>query len=319
MQLLVFHGREYKTADVANLPTLLQTHEGALWLDMSGDDPDALRIMRDVFKFHPLSIEDTRNHRQRPKLEEYHTHWFAILNSVVMDDEDVDFHEIDVFIGKTFMVTVHESNNRVIDAVRKEVCEPDMPLPEVTPLYLMYALADEVVDSYYPIVDQFSETVDHIEELLVKTPRPNLLQRTFKLKRNLMELWRVCSQQRDMLSMALHRDVVAGNSSLQFYYRDIYDHLLRVLDLISTYRDITSGLMDLYLSSVSNRLNKVVNRLSVITIIIGLFTVISGFYGMNFETTWPPFKEVLGVPFVLALMGLTALGAIGVMRWQKLF
>jgi magnesium transporter len=119
MQLLVFHGREYKTADVANLPTLLQTHEGALWLDMSGDDPDALRIMRDVFKFHPLSIEDTRNHRQRPKLEEYHTHWFAILNSVVMDDEDVDFHEIDVFIGKTFMVTVHESNNRVIDAVRK--------------------------------------------------------------------------------------------------------------------------------------------------------------------------------------------------------
>jgi magnesium transporter len=319
MRLLVFHGKTYQTASLADLPALLDAPTGTIWLDMVGTEPEALRLMRDVFRFHPLSIEDTQNQRQRPKLEEYHHHWFAILNSAVMEEGDLDYYEIDVFIGKNFFVTVHEEGDPLMEAVHRYVCAPDSALPEVTPMLLMYALADRVVDNFFPIVDEFSETIDALEERLIRRPTSDALTRIFTLKRNLMELWRITSQQRDMLNAVLHRDVVIQNSTLQFYYRDIYDHLLRVIDLISTYRDITAGLMDLYLSATSNRLNRVVNRLAVITIVIGLFTVLSGFYGMNFEQTWPPFKEPLGAPFVLGLMFLSAIAALGVMRWQKLY
>jgi magnesium transporter len=176
--------------------------------------------------------------------------------------------------------------------------------------YLLYAIADNVVDSYFPLIDEIGDRAETISERIIDKPKPDYLEDLFAIKRALAEMARVTGQQRDMFHIFTRDDShYISEEVMRYYMRDVYDHLLRISDMISTYRDTVGGSIDLYLSAVSNRLNVVVQRLTVITIGTGALAVITGFYGMNFERTWPPFNASWGVPFVLALM-ILALSAV---------
>lgn len=301
-------GSEVATPDWQALLTEPKT---VVWVDMVGPTPEDVRVMREVFHFHPLAIEDTMNQRQRPKIEEYPDHLFTILNPANPFDGELTFRELDVFVGKNYIVTVREHvEEPVIDQVLHQCSMHWSAGHGMSVGYLLYALADHVVDGYFPLLDEIGDRAEDISERIIEQPKPEHLEELFAIKRALAEMARVTGQQRDMFHVFTREDSRYINQDVMRYYmRDVYDHLLRISDLVNTYRDTVGGSIDLYLSAVSNRLNLIVQRLTVITIGTGALAVITGFYGMNFERTWPPFNSPWGVPFVLLLM-IVALSAV---------
>jgi len=285
------------------IPELLRS-AAVLWVDVRGPEEADVRLMEEVFGFHPLAIEDTRNQRQRPKAEEYDGHVFLILNPVRCGVEGAEFRELDVFVGSNYVVTVHPGEEPVVEEARRRL---DRHAP-ATPGHVVHALLDVVVDGYFPLLDAVGEALDELEETVLARPGPEALSSLMRLKRTLLEARRVVGPQRDVLHLLTRADLsYLSAEELRYPMRDVYDHLLRVTDMLDTYREILTGTLDVYLSAVSNRLNQVVNRLTALTVVIGVLAVVTGFYGMNFERTWPPFEAAWGVPFVLGLMA----GAVG--------
>jgi magnesium transporter len=272
-----------------------------LWIDVTGPGADGEALLRDVFHFHALAVEDTLNQRQRPKAEVYGDHLFLILNPVSNDGHPA-FRELDVFVGTNYVVTVHPEEEPVIETARRRLAQD---ASTVSATGILYLLLDTVVDGYFPLLDAVGEEIDVLEDDIFAHPEPEGLRRLFALKRSLVELRRVAGPQRDMLHLLTRREVAfLDHQEFQYHLRDVYDHLLRVTDMLDTYRDLLTGTVDLYMSAVSNRLNQVVNRLTVFTVLIGALAVITGFYGMNFQATWPPFAAPWGVP--LTLLGMAA-------------
>jgi magnesium transporter len=295
-------------AQVEALPDLLKSEDTVVWVDMVGPDIGDVAIMRDLFHFHPLAIEDTGNQRQRPKVEEYTGYFFSILNPITRVDGDIAFRELDMFVGKNYVVTVHPAAEPAVEEARKridEICHVQL----MSSGYILYTIVDVVVDSYFPVLDELGDEIEDIGEQIMSNPKPELLQRLFRLKRSFSEMWRVTGQQRDMFGILMReRSEFISHESLRYYMRDVYDHLLRISDSVNTFRDTVNGVVDLYVSSVSNRLNRQVNRLTIITLGIGILGVVTGFYGMNFEHTWPPHDAWWGVPFVLGIIVATLTG-----------
>ncbi len=283
------------------------------WVDITGPDDEEAALMRDLFHFHPLAIEDTRNQHQRPKVEEYPEHLFLILNPGELVDCEVRFRELDVFVARSLLVTVHPADEPAVAEAERRASRlfPDSP----TAAHVLYALLDTVVDGYFPLLDQLGDEIDQLEDLVLEKPSHETLERLFRLKRQLVVLRKVVAPQRDAMTLINRRDLpYLETENLSYYLRDVQDHLLRITDMADTFRDLLSSGIDLYMSATSNRLNRVVNRLTVVTIIVGMLAVITGFYGMNFERTWPPFGAWWGVPFTLAVMAAAVLTVVQVLR-----
>jgi magnesium transporter len=288
------------------LPQYIQKEGTTIWVDLTTTDDEGVRVLRDVFKFHPLAIEDTLNQRQRPKVEGYADYLFVILNTIKLtDDEEIEFQEMDAFVGSNYIVTVHDKLEPIVQEMQTRI-DRSNGTTLMSAGYLLYVMLDAMVDEYFPVVDELGEAIEEIEEAVLQKPDKKMLERAFRLRRTLSEMWRVVNHQRNMFtSLMHHHEMFAKNEVLQYYLRDVYDHLIVVSDTLTTFRDLATGIVELYLSAVSNRLNIVVTRLTIVTIVIGAMTVISGFYGMNFEnhtTFWPPLNAEWGVAGVLAIM-----------------
>jgi len=302
MKIVIFHAGSKQEALPADLPRLLEARQGTLWVDIGGPEEEDVRIMREVFRFHPLAIEDTLNQQQRPKVEEYADHLFLILNPMSFDQGQLDLRELDLFVGANYLVSVHSGEEPTLERVHQRLAEAGSAIP-ISPSYLMYLIMDVVIDNYFPLLDTIGEEVERIEDAVLAEPSRELLNRLFHIKRVLLEMWRIVWPQRDVFNkLAYHNLPFIDQATLRHYLRDVSDHLLWIADMVSTFRDTLSSIMDLYMSAISNRLNAVVNRLTVFALVIGVMTVVGGFYGMNFAQTWPPFAAWWGVPFVLGLM-----------------
>ncbi|MEO8394806.1 MAG: magnesium transporter CorA family protein, partial [Chloroflexota bacterium] len=229
---------------------LAQSSErGVFWVDMAGPTPEDLRVMHDVFKFHPLAIEDTTNQRQRPKVEEYKDHLFVILNPVNDYKDELSFRELDVFVTHQYIVTVHAADKElIVDEVMQRCAAKIDAGQKISVGFLIYALADAVVDLYFPLLDTIGDEIETISESIIEKPRREDLNRVFRLKRALAEMWRVAGQQRDMFNVFTRENSQYVDEEIARYYmRDIYDHLLRISDTVNTFRDTMSGVIDVYL------------------------------------------------------------------------
>ncbi|MFN8528046.1 MAG: magnesium/cobalt transporter CorA [Anaerolineae bacterium] len=307
MRVWKFDQNGCSVVDQPDWEALLADTAHVVWVDLKNADAETIPLLRDTFKFHPLAIEDTLNERQRPKVEEYENHLFGILNGVDFVENALHFREIDVFVGSNFIVTIHDTDEPLVDSAVKRVDKHGPYKLPMTSGYLLYLLVDVMVDSYFPVMDAIGDHIEELSEKILDRPKQAYLAGLFRLKRALGEMWRVVGQQRDMF-LLLTRETApfVSGDSLRYYLRDVYDHLLRIADTVNTFRENLSNVIDLYLSAVSNRLNVVVKRLTVYTILFGALAVISGFYGMNFTHTFPPFEAAWGVPFVIALMAIVA-------------
>ncbi|MCU0499198.1 MAG: magnesium/cobalt transporter CorA [Anaerolineae bacterium] len=289
------------------------------WIDVCDPHNQDMAQLQAVFGFHPLAIEDTHNQHQRPKVEEYTDHLFIITNVIAKVKPKFVFYELDIFIGGNYIVTVHEHCQPLIQAVRERLGRNHFK--HHSSEYILYVIVDAMVDGYFPILTEIDEEIDELNERVLLKPTQEALTRMFELRRVLSEVWRIVEQQREMFSILTRRehDLLRHHSTLEYYLRDVYDHLLRLRDMAAMFRENLNNLTDVYMSATSNRLNIVVNRLTIITIMIGILTVISGFYGMNFERTWPPFNTEWGVNFVIFVMIALCTGVLIAFRLFRLY
>ena len=271
---------------VENLPELLRGDATTIWVDMESPAEADDRILLDTFRFHPLTVEDCRANRHHPKVEEFPDYLYFIVHAVRTDTSPDRFNtiELDGFLGHNYVVTYHHENFPSIDKVKQSVRSSSVTC-ERGAAFLLHHVIDSIVDDYLPVMDDFDERINILEDDIFALNRPNkeILEEILGLKRSVLRLRRISSKQLDVLYRMSHGQFKLISGSVLPFYRDIYDHLVRVTDLAESYRDLISGSLEAYLSVVSNRLNEIMKVLTIFSAVMLPLTFIAGVYGMNFE------------------------------------
>jgi magnesium transporter len=290
--------------------------DGAIWIDVDVHQADEMTFLQKQFNFHPLAIEDVQHQDQRPKAEEFTDHLFIILNPIGKFGDDELFRELDVFVGKNYLITAHHGPEPVVSVAQKRLL-PERVALHVSSTYLLYILMDTIVDAYLPILEDIENRVEILGNEALTKPNKAILAEIFRLKQCLNQIWWVVWPQQDIINVLTHHGLVFIDNNSNYYLRDIADHLARIMSSIQASRDTVTGLVNIYMSSVSNQLNFTVGRLTLLTIIIGIFAVYGGIYGMNFEHTWPPFDKWWGAPVAVMMMVGTAVLVFIIFRWRR--
>jgi magnesium transporter len=303
------------------IESALDSGTGTLWVDIDIRDAAAVALLSDVFHFHPLAIEDSLNPQSRVKIEEYSTFLILIVRTIAFvpqteDPYDLETVNLTCFLGKNFLVTAHGGHTSPIDHTR-EVLEKKPELVAAGPSRLMHAVVDEAVNAYFPILDQLDEFMDTLEEKVFAAFDQGAMREIFSVKRLVLSLRRHLAPQRDVFNVLTNRPATLLTPDAQVYFRDIYDHVLRINDSLETYRELLSNTLDSYLTQVSNRLGTVTKALSVAATISIPFVVVSGMWGMNFSNI-PLAHDRNGFWMMLVLqLGLGGLILV-ILRWRKL-
>jgi len=263
------------------------------WLDIHGPGAEGLGLLRDVFGFHPIALEDSEHFGQRPKLDTYDDYVMLVVYGANRDDDNLV--EVHCFLSEHYLVTVHHDDCPAFSDLRARITSHHLHTDNSA--FVLYAVVDALVDSFFPLLSEFDDRIDTIEDRVFQAPDDAQLQEVFAIKRTLVSLRKVITPERDLFArIATGVLAIPGMTpDAERYYRDVYDHLIRISDLIDSYRDLTTGAMDVYLSTVSNRLNDVMKRLTIVATIFMPLTWITGFFGMNFGrlvlniTGWPAF------------------------------
>ena len=307
--------------DVDQIKAALESGKGTLWVDIDMRNPEDVALLSDVFHFHPLAIEDSLNPQSRVKIEEYSGFLILIVRTIAFLDQTDDPYDIETvnltcFLGKNFLVTVHGGQTTPVDATQ-ELLKRKPELAEAGPARLMHAVVDEAVNAYFPILDQLDMFVDGLEERVFGSFDQTALREIFSVKRLVLTLRRHLAPERDVFSILTNRPSSLLAVDTQIYFRDIFDHILRINDALETYRELLSNTLDSYLTQVSNRLGTITKALSVVATVSLPFVVVSGMWGMNFDRI-PLSHTSHGFWTMLVVqLGLGALLLIW-LRWRKL-
>ncbi|MGI9070149.1 MAG: magnesium/cobalt transporter CorA [Bryobacteraceae bacterium] len=257
------------------------------WHDIADPKDTELDRLAAQYRIHPLHIEDCRHRNQRAKVEENDGYIFTVLKTVqALDDGDLAFHDLDVFLGGDWVITVQEGNQDNATKILQPIHAMEANLRADQVFYRIY---DGVIDSYLPTIDRIDDVIDELEEQVLQNPTPHVLSRIFHTKGTLIDLRRVLVNTRDVTAHMYRTEHNLIQADVIPFLRDVYDHVARNLDLVETQRDLLTGTMDVYLSSVANRTNEVMKVLTVLGTIALPALVVSGFYGMN--TKGLPFAD----------------------------
>jgi len=294
----------------------LRTPGTVLWIDAQGTaNAPFFHALGKVYDLHPLAVEDALHLHQRAKVETYPSHGFLVARMVYFDVH-VCHEQISMFIGKDFVITAQEDpfNGDPFDEFRRQLQRGTRRPAITTPDLLAHALLDTIVDAYFPVLDAFGAALENLEDEVLATRNNSILGRIQIARRDVIMLRRALWPLRDALFM-LGRDGFSFSAEARLYLRDTTDHLLRIIDLAEGYRETVSSLMDLYLSSMSNRMNETMRVLAVISTIFIPLTFIAGVYGMNFDTkasdlNMPELASPIGYPVVLGAMGVIAISLV---------
>ena len=307
MEIFVYQKATHQVEEVytiENLPELLANPDNLVWVDLEAPTVDEDKILSSVFHFHPLTIEDARVTRNAPKVEAFADYLFFIVHGVKLETNSYNFltKELDGYLGKNFVVTYHHENFRSIDAVKRQVRNSSFVCRRGAD-YLLHQILDEMVDLYLPIVDDFDNSINEIEERIFSQQRSNnaVLEEILSLKRSVARLRRITSKQLNVLYRLSHGEFPLIEDAHLPFYRDVHDHLQRVSDLADSYRDLITGLLDIQFNVVANRTNEIVKFLTIFSGIILPLSLIAGIYGMNFENM-PELKSRNGYFITLGLM-----------------
>jgi magnesium transporter len=289
------------------------------WIDLDGlAELEALQELGAAFGLHPLALEDVLNAPQRPKVEEFADHCFIVAQVPFWDPtEGVKFEQISFFLGKDFLVTMQENPlSDVFQAVRDRLRSGRGFGRSRGPDYLLYALLDSVVDRFFPMLESLGEALEELEDELLERPTKQNLVRLHEIKRWLMTIRRNIWPVRELFSTLLRDDSGLVHPETAPFLRDCHDHTIRLMDVIENYRDLTAGMMDIYLSGVGMRTNEVMRVLTVMSSIFIPLTFIAGLYGMNFESM-PGLKNPAGFTFCVGSMLALAAIMLALFRSKK--
>ena len=308
--------RELGSIDEA-IQYLIDDTPSITWIDVRGlRDRATLERMGVIFKIHPLALEDVVNVPQRPKADTYPDQQLVISRQVWLTDTGSLFTEqLGILFGKDYVLTVQEEASRdVLESVRDMLRKKRGSIRKHGADHLAYAIIDAVIDGFYPVLEALGERLEDLETEAASAPR-GMSRKIHQVKRELLSLRRAVWPQRDMINSLLRDGSPHVAAETRVYLRDTYDHVVQVMDMVETFRELASGLMDLYLSGVSNRMNEIMKVLTVISTIFLPMTFVAGVYGMNFESASSPFnmpelKWRFGYPFALGIMLASAIGLL---------
>ncbi|MBF1989267.1 magnesium/cobalt transporter CorA [Fischerella thermalis] len=299
--------------------------ESVSWVDVRGlGSEDILQRLGQVFELHPLVLEDIVNVPERPKVEDYEDQLVIIARMVMPKKKSHGFHseQVSFVLGKHYLLSVQEEPKRdCFEPVRSRIFKNKGIICKNGPDYLAYALMDAIIDGFFPVLEKYGERIEDLEDEVISQPTPKTLKKIYKVKRELLQLRRAIWPQRNLLHTLIQDDNEIISNEVRVYLRDCYDHAVQVIDMVETYRELASGLMDVYLSAVSNRMNEIMKLLTVISAIFIPLTFIAGVYGMNFNTEKSPYNMpelnwYWGYPACLAVMAVIA-GILLYIFWRK--
>jgi magnesium transporter len=275
----------------AEFAALLQDTEGLLWVDLVEEEVAVCEpILHETFGFHPLAVDDALQESHVPKVDDWGEYLYVVLHAVTWhpDGEDrLETMELDVFLGRNYFVTYQAKSVAAADRVWA-AGQRDPRHLQKGPAYVCYKLIDEVVADYMPVIEAMDEAIDLIEDEVFGSAQPTLLEEIFDLKRALLHLRRIVAPQREVLNKLARGDYTVVSSTDRLFFRDVYDHLVRLYDISEGLRDLVGGALDTYLSVVNNRMNEVMKTLTIITTLFMPLSFLVSFFGMNFfEVTLP--------------------------------
>jgi magnesium transporter len=278
-----------------------------IWVDIASPSVPESLLLSDTFRFHPLSVEDAMSALEFPKVEAYDGYLYVVLHGLdYTKGEDFGTHDIDFFLGRNFLVTVHDGNSRSIQEIR-DYCPRNHTILGDGPVPLFHRIVDRLVDRYLPEIEEFEDWMDEIEASVFGGPTPDLVRDILDLKRQVSALRRIAIPQRDVIARLARREFTDISTEMAYRFRDVYDHIVRLNDQAIMLQDRITGVLEAHLSNVSNRLNQVMKVLTVVSTIFMPLTLLSGIWGMNVPLPHFPGGEALQFWWVLGLMvGLTA-------------
>ena len=299
-------------------PVISQDASTVTWINVNGiNNAKNLEELGACFHLHPLVLEDILNTEQRPKLDDYGDYLFVVLKMLHLQDgqEDIAAEQISLIVGNDYVISLHETNHDVFKIIRERLHAAKGRIRRSGNDYLAYALLDLIVDQYFVILEDLGEVIEDLESEVVTTPTPETFSQIHRLKRVMIMLRKSVWPLREVISQLERSESPLIKKPTVLYFKDVYDHVIQIIDNIETFRDILSGMLDIYLSSVSNRLNEVMKVLTIIATIFIPLTFIAGVYGMNFknmpELAWPD-----GYYMALGMMGSVALIMV-IFFWKK--
>ncbi len=288
---------------------ILSANENLLWLDVEAPTAEELSLLAEEFTLHPLALEDVTHQGQRPKIDTYDDHYFLVCYDIDYDEttDQIDEHELHIFIGKNYLVTIHFEPIEEIDEVASRFLRNTKAIERGIGV-LLYSLLDTIVDHYFPVIDQIGDRIEELEAGVFidngSVPQ-QAMQSIQMLKRELITMRRVIAPERDAMAVLARRELPIVSEASGVYFQDLYEHVLRVTDALDVYRELLGGVLDSYLSinsnklaTAANNLNAVMKTLTSYSIILMSVTLIAGIYGMNFDPAASPFNmPELGWPF----------------------
>ena len=270
------------------------------WYDIADPASPELDELARRFELHELQIEDCRQRPQLPKTEEHGHYIFTVLKHM-HDRRELEFDDIDLFLGPDFLISVRSNDSVIFESVRARAEQEKIDRLD----QLFYMIVDQIVDGYQPVLDKLADDIADIEDVVLDRPDPDTLAKIFSLKRKLVEFRRVGAGMREVVNTLARREKGLLGDDLDIYFRDIYDHIIRTVELIETYRDLLSGALDIYLSAVANRTNEVMKVLTIWGTVALPLVIITGFFGMNLKL--PLANNDHGTAIAVALMAVSTI------------
>ena len=274
------------------------------WVNIDGlHQTEMLEKLGDCYGFHPLVLEDILNTDQRPKMEDYGEYVYIVLRSLEYNHQkdEIESDQISIILGQNFVFSFQEKEGDTFDPLRERIRTGKGRIKKMGADYLAYTLMDSIVDNYFIILEKQGEKIELLEEQLVTSPTPETLQTIHDLKREMIFLRKAVWPLREVVGSLERGESSLVQASTRIYLRDLYDHIIQVIDNVETFRDMIAGILDIYLSSVSNRLNSVMKVLTIIATIFMPLTFLAGIYGMNFKYM-PELEWRWGYPLIWTIM-----------------
>lgn len=310
------HVEEVSLANAADCREYLE-RASKTWIQVNGQaDPETLRNLGDLFDLHDLALEDVLNTGQRPKLEIYDDQLFIIAAMPLYDGKTLDIVQISLFVGKDYLICLCPLDEDPFEPVRKRMRQPNNRRFATRDIdYLLYALLDLITDSGFPVLEQFGYQLEEMETALLDNPSQRILAGIHGLKRELLVLRRVLWPQRELMTSLMRTEDQLITADTQIYFRDCHDHSVQIIELLESFREMATSMVDIYLSSISQRTNETMRVLTIIATIFIPLTFVVGIYGMNFQhadSPWamPELGWYFGYPMIWGVMITIAGGLI---------
>ena len=305
----------------------LDDAKGTIWVDIedleAANNANVEAMLRVVFEFHPLAIEDALQDTHVPKVDDWGKYLYVVVDTIDFDPEsdNLRLHELDIFLGANFLVTYHNQAAEVLERHRRNLeREPETRLRS-GPAHVLYRMLDEVVGEFIPAIEHLDDEIDEAQDEVFDVPTPRTLKKIFHVKRNALHLHRVVIPMREVLNRLARDPYGQIHLDQQVYFRDVYDHLVRIHDIVESLRDLIAGALDTYLSVVSNRTNDIMKALTLVNVMFLPMSFVAGFFGMNFfgETlmfTWPALPKAALFWMACIVMIATPVG-MAITAWRR--